>query len=395
MLVHVVDCATLEPGRDPISDIEALEAELAAYTPGARRGRPGRAAAAGRAQQDRRAGGPGAGRLRPRRARPSGSAGRCSRSPPSPAKGLRPVDLRAVATWCRAYRAAQPVDRAAPPGDPADRRSTTSGFTVDRTRAARAASSCAARGPNAGSGRPTSTTTRPSATSATGWPGSASRTSWLRLGAKPGCAVTIGDVTFDWEPPTPAGVDVMLSGRGTDRRLEQTDRGRRRTGWPPGSSGAGTAPTTSSSGTPRRTTRECPGAARGGAPASSSRSASSSLTSLAGGLDPERLDALVDALAARRDGGLPGRAGVVRARSRRASPRSGCPPPARPGHPAGRRQRRPAALAQTVRARRSPATAAPVGQVLLTADDIDPPCALPQRPAHPGAPARAGRGRRS
>ena len=33
MLVHVVDCATMEPGRDPISDIDALEAELAAYTP--------------------------------------------------------------------------------------------------------------------------------------------------------------------------------------------------------------------------------------------------------------------------------------------------------------------------------------------------------------------------
>src|SRR2546429_136726 len=33
VLVHVVDCATLEPGRDPISDIEALEAEIAAYTP--------------------------------------------------------------------------------------------------------------------------------------------------------------------------------------------------------------------------------------------------------------------------------------------------------------------------------------------------------------------------
>src|SRR5262249_48437195 len=33
VLVHVVDCATLEPGRDPISDIEALEAELAASTP--------------------------------------------------------------------------------------------------------------------------------------------------------------------------------------------------------------------------------------------------------------------------------------------------------------------------------------------------------------------------
>jgi GTP-binding protein len=33
VLVHVVDCATAEPGRDPISDIDALEAELAAYTP--------------------------------------------------------------------------------------------------------------------------------------------------------------------------------------------------------------------------------------------------------------------------------------------------------------------------------------------------------------------------
>jgi GTP-binding protein len=31
VLVHVVDCATLEPGRDPISDIDAIEAELAAY----------------------------------------------------------------------------------------------------------------------------------------------------------------------------------------------------------------------------------------------------------------------------------------------------------------------------------------------------------------------------
>lgn len=33
VLVHVVDCATIEPGRDPVSDIEALEAELAAYVP--------------------------------------------------------------------------------------------------------------------------------------------------------------------------------------------------------------------------------------------------------------------------------------------------------------------------------------------------------------------------
>lgn len=31
VIVHVLDCATLEPGRDPISDLEALEAELDAY----------------------------------------------------------------------------------------------------------------------------------------------------------------------------------------------------------------------------------------------------------------------------------------------------------------------------------------------------------------------------
>ncbi|MEU9833840.1 GTPase ObgE [Streptosporangium sp. NPDC048047] len=30
-LVHVIDCATMEPGRDPVSDYEAIEAELAAY----------------------------------------------------------------------------------------------------------------------------------------------------------------------------------------------------------------------------------------------------------------------------------------------------------------------------------------------------------------------------
>ncbi len=31
VLVHVLDCATLEPGRDPISDLDAIEEELSAY----------------------------------------------------------------------------------------------------------------------------------------------------------------------------------------------------------------------------------------------------------------------------------------------------------------------------------------------------------------------------
>jgi GTP-binding protein len=31
LLVHVIDCATVEPGRDPITDLDVIEAELAAY----------------------------------------------------------------------------------------------------------------------------------------------------------------------------------------------------------------------------------------------------------------------------------------------------------------------------------------------------------------------------
>ena len=31
VLLHVLDCATLEPGRDPVSDLEAIESELAQY----------------------------------------------------------------------------------------------------------------------------------------------------------------------------------------------------------------------------------------------------------------------------------------------------------------------------------------------------------------------------
>jgi GTP-binding protein len=44
----------------------------------------------------------------------------------------------------------------------------------------------------------------------------------MRLGARPGCAVTIGEVTFDWE--TPSGIDTVMTRRGADARLENTDR---------------------------------------------------------------------------------------------------------------------------------------------------------------------------
>ena len=46
----------------------------------------------------------------------------------------------------------------------------------------------------------------------------------VRIGARAGAQVTIGNVSFDWEPTTLAGVDIVPSERGSDLRLEQFDR---------------------------------------------------------------------------------------------------------------------------------------------------------------------------
>ncbi|AEX77186.1 GTPase ObgE [Corynebacterium diphtheriae] len=45
-----------------------------------------------------------------------------------------------------------------------------------------------------------------------------------KKGARAGCTVTIGEVSFEWEPTTAAGVEVQMSGRGTDMRLERNTR---------------------------------------------------------------------------------------------------------------------------------------------------------------------------
>ncbi len=44
------------------------------------------------------------------------------------------------------------------------------------------------------------------------------------IGARPGAPVTIAGVTFDWEPTTLAGVDMVPTARGTDERISRTDR---------------------------------------------------------------------------------------------------------------------------------------------------------------------------
>lgn len=223
VLVHVVDCATAEPGRDPLSDIEAIEAELAAYTPtmqgdsalGDLVDRP-------RAVVLNKIDVPEALEMAEfvrddivaERGWPVFMVSTVSRA------GLRPLTF-ALAEMVSAYRAAQPEPVARRPViRPIPARET--GFSVE----ADGAGGFVVRGI-----RPERWVhqTNFDNDEAVGYLGDrlarlGVEDELLRRGAKPGCAVTIGDMTFDWEPTTPAGVDITLSGRGTDTRLERTDR---------------------------------------------------------------------------------------------------------------------------------------------------------------------------
>jgi GTP-binding protein len=223
VLVHVVDCATMEPGRDPISDIDALEAELAAYTPTLQSD----SALVDLAERPRavvlnKIDVPDARELADfvhdevaeRYGWPVFEVSTVTRD------GLRPLTF---ALWdiIAAYRAAQPVV--------APRRAVIrpvavddSGFTVV---------SDGDGGFHVRGTRPERWVSQTDFTNdeAVGYLGDrlarlGVEDELIKQGARPGCAVTIGDVTFDWEPQTPAGVEMTMSGRGTDIRLEQTDR---------------------------------------------------------------------------------------------------------------------------------------------------------------------------
>ncbi|TFV58476.1 GTPase ObgE [Mycobacterium sp. PS03-16] len=223
VLVHVVDCATMEPGRDPVSDIEALEAELAAYRPTLQGDTTlGDLADRPRAVVLNKIDVPDARELADfvreevaqRFGWPVYEISTVSRD------GLRPLTF-ALWEMVRTYREAQP---AIVPRRPVIRPIPVdeTGFTV----APDGQGGFVVRG------------TRPERwiaqtdfdnDEAVGYLGDrlarlGVEDELLRLGARPGCAVTIGDMTFDWEPQTPAGVDMQMSGRGTDVRLEQTDR---------------------------------------------------------------------------------------------------------------------------------------------------------------------------
>ncbi|NLG55240.1 MAG: GTPase ObgE [Rhodococcus sp.] len=224
VLAHVVDCATLEPGRDPISDVDALEAELAAYTPALK----GDAGLGDLADRPRivilnKADVPEAAELAEMvtpdfeaRGWPVYTISTVSRD------GLRPL-IFGLANLVLEYRKANPP--AAPKRQiirpvPTDETSFSviadphepGGFIVRGSRPERWVAQ-----------------TQFDNDEAVGY--LADRLARLgvedelvKQGAEPGCPVTIGDVSFDWEPQTPAGVDLTRTGRGTDARLDQVDR---------------------------------------------------------------------------------------------------------------------------------------------------------------------------
>ncbi|MDO3398809.1 GTPase ObgE [Mycolicibacterium neoaurum] len=223
VLVHVVDCATLEPGRDPISDIDALEAELAAYQPTLQGDTTlGDLADRPRAVVLNKIDVPDARELAEfvredvveKYGWPVFEISTVSRD------GLRPL-IFGLWEMVAAYRAAQP--------EVAPRRPVIRPVAIDETGFTVAPD---------GQGGFVVRGTRPERwiaqtafdnDEAVGYLGDrlarlGVEDELVKQGATPGCAVTIGDVTFDWEPQTPAGIDTMMSGRGTDVRLEQTER---------------------------------------------------------------------------------------------------------------------------------------------------------------------------
>ncbi|QUQ68069.1 GTPase ObgE [Kutzneria sp. CA-103260] len=219
VLVHVVDCATYEPDRDPLSDIDALEAELAKYTPSL----GGELASRPRLVVLNKTDVPDAQDLadivRPEleaRGLPVFEVSTVTRT------GLRELSF-ALAKTVEEHRAAQPileptrivlrpmaVDDAGFKVEPDPE--NEGGFVVRGSRPERWIRQ-----------------TQFSNDEAVGY--LADRLARLgveealaKAGAVPGCPVTIGDVTFDWEPSTPAGIAVLMTGRGTDIRLETNDR---------------------------------------------------------------------------------------------------------------------------------------------------------------------------
>jgi GTPase len=254
VLVHVVDCATYEPDRDPVSDVDALEAELARYTPGL----GGSLASRPRVVVLNKIDVPDARELAEMVAPDLEARGLpVFRVSTASHEGLRELSF-ALAKIVEQDRVTRPPLEASrivlrPPAV------DEAGFTV--------AEDPAEPGAFIVRGERPERWVRQTAfdnNEAVGY--LADRLARLGVekalaeaGATPGCPVTIGEVTFDWEPSTPAGGEVLLYERGSDPRLDRNSRvgaaerkaakrARRGLDAPPASNSPGSPPSASTHG---------------------------------------------------------------------------------------------------------------------------------------------------
>jgi GTP-binding protein len=209
VLVHVVDCATMEPGREPAGDIDAIEAELAAY--GGLGDRPRLVALNKIDVPD--------GRDLAEIVQPDLAARGYLVFPVSAVtgEGLRELTF-AMAQLVTAARAAAPA--AGPPRivlrpEPVDE----AGFSVEPA----GDGTFLVRGP-----RPERWVRQTNFDNDEAVGYLADRLARLgvedalaRAGAEPGCTVRIADREFDWRPGVYAGADHVSRVRGGDERLQE------------------------------------------------------------------------------------------------------------------------------------------------------------------------------
>jgi GTP-binding protein len=211
VLVHVLDCATEEPGRDPVTDIDAIEAELSAY--GGLGDRP-RLVVLNKIDVP-------AARDLAELVRPDLDERGLTAYAVSAVthEGLRELTF-ALGGMVAAARSAVPAEpttrivlRPHAAGDP--------GFTVEP-----AGAGFVVRGE-----KPERWVRQTDFANDEAVGYLADRLARLGVeaalaaaGAAAGVEVTIGEVSFDWEPTTAAGVAVTRAARGTDVRLDRSTR---------------------------------------------------------------------------------------------------------------------------------------------------------------------------
>jgi GTP-binding protein len=214
VLLHVLDCATLDPGRDPISDLDAVEAELARYvgTLGDLSDRP-RLVALNKIDLPEAA--ELAALVRPELERRGLAVFEVSAVSHA---GLRELAF-ALAAEVEADRSARPVPEARPVLSP--RPVDDAGFTVEPD-----AEGFVVRG-----AKPERWVRQTDFENDEAVGYLADRLARLgiedelaRLGAPPGAAVTISGVTFDFEPASALADEYRPTRRGADERLDRPAR---------------------------------------------------------------------------------------------------------------------------------------------------------------------------